>query len=216
MPKAYSEQEKAYIRRRLHEEAADCMARYGIRRTTVDELVRRVNIPKGTFYLFYASKELLLYEVLMEEHARLEAEMLQRAQSLRGREADVDAVTELLVSYYKMPEERPVLKALSSSEVELLARKLPHEMFQAHLAEDEDSVTALFSPYLQAGGERAAVYGAAFRGIYFATLHKREIGEACYDEALRLLLRGLVSQLLEEAAQRENGEEEDKRTEEEK
>ncbi|WP_286081321.1 TetR/AcrR family transcriptional regulator [Parablautia intestinalis] len=32
--------------------------------TTVDEIVKRVNIPKGTFYLFYKSKELLLFEVI--------------------------------------------------------------------------------------------------------------------------------------------------------
>ena len=62
MPKSYSEQEREYIRKRLKEEAADCLARYGVRRTTVDELVKRVNIPKGTFYLFYKSKELLLFE----------------------------------------------------------------------------------------------------------------------------------------------------------
>ena len=56
MPKSYSDQERAYIRKRLKEEAAVCMGQYGIRRTTVDEIVRLVNIPKGTFYLFYSSK----------------------------------------------------------------------------------------------------------------------------------------------------------------
>ena len=53
VPKSYSEQEKEYIRKRLKEEAAKCLAKYGVRRTTVDEIVKRVNIPKGTFYLFY-------------------------------------------------------------------------------------------------------------------------------------------------------------------
>ena len=56
MPRAYSDQERAYIRQRLHEEAILCIKQYGMRKTSVDELVRRVNIPKGTFYLFYPSK----------------------------------------------------------------------------------------------------------------------------------------------------------------
>lgn len=60
MPKCYSEQEREYTIKRLKEEAAACMGQFGIRCTTVDELVKRVNIPKGTFYLFYKSKELLL------------------------------------------------------------------------------------------------------------------------------------------------------------
>ena len=56
MPKTYSEQEREYIDKRLREEAMNCMAAYGIRKTTVDELVRRVRIPKGTFYLFMSPK----------------------------------------------------------------------------------------------------------------------------------------------------------------
>ena len=71
MPKSYSDQEKEYIVSRLKEEAVKCLSQYGVRRTTVDELVKRVNIPKGTFYLFYKSKELLLFEVLQELHDKI-------------------------------------------------------------------------------------------------------------------------------------------------
>jgi len=39
------EQEKEYIKKRLKEEAAKCLAQYGVRHTTVDEIVQRVNIP---------------------------------------------------------------------------------------------------------------------------------------------------------------------------
>ena len=66
MPKCYSDQEREYIKKRLKEEAVACMGQFGIRRTTVDELVKRVNIPKGTFYLFYPSKEMLLFDVSQE------------------------------------------------------------------------------------------------------------------------------------------------------
>lgn len=39
------------------------MQEKGVKKTTVDELVKREGIPKGTFYLFYPSKEMLLYDV---------------------------------------------------------------------------------------------------------------------------------------------------------
>ncbi len=35
------------------------MQEKGVKKTTVDELVKRVGIPKGTFYLFYPSKDCL-------------------------------------------------------------------------------------------------------------------------------------------------------------
>ncbi|MFH1513530.1 MAG: helix-turn-helix domain-containing protein, partial [Bacillota bacterium] len=60
MPKSFSDAERAYIKERLLREAEACLAAYGVRKTTVDELVRRAGIPKGTFYLFYASKEALI------------------------------------------------------------------------------------------------------------------------------------------------------------
>ena len=60
MPKIYSEEEKKQIIQRLKEEANILMQEKGVKKTTVDELVKRVGIPKGTFYLFYPSKEMLL------------------------------------------------------------------------------------------------------------------------------------------------------------
>lgn len=39
------------------------------------------------------------------------------------------------------------------------------------------------------------VFGAAFHAIYYATLHKKEIGEEGYDQALRMLIYGIVTQL---------------------
>ena len=53
MPKSYTDQEKEYIINRLKEEAAKCIDQYGIRKTTVDELVISFKIQKVTFDMFY-------------------------------------------------------------------------------------------------------------------------------------------------------------------
>ena len=37
---------------------------------------------------------------------------------------------------------------------------------------------------------------AAFHAIYFASLHKAEIGEEKYDEALCILIYGIVTQFI--------------------
>ena len=62
MPKIYSETERTDIKDNLKREANILMIERGIKKTTVDELVKRAGIPKGTFYLFYPSKEMLLFE----------------------------------------------------------------------------------------------------------------------------------------------------------
>lgn len=198
MPKSYSEQEREYIKKRLKEEAAKCLAQYGVRRTTVDEIVKRVNIPKGTFYLFYQSKELLLFDTILELHNLIE-------QELYGAVNDIDTTStynikeqlvNIIISFYKMADEMPVLKMLGSDEIELLARKLPPNVLEEHLGHDNSMIDRLFSALPLKKNVSTDSFSAAFRAIFFATMHKEEIGEAFYDEALRLLVEGLVSQLI--------------------
>ena len=40
------------------------------------------------------------------------------------------------------------------------------------------------------------VISAAFHAIYYITLHKAEIGEEQYDKALRVLIYGIVMQII--------------------
>ena len=146
MPKSYSDHERAYIRKRLKEEAAACMGQFGIRRTTVDELVKRVNIPKGTFYLFYQSKELLLFDVILEQHDLINQKLLQAVSEIAGPSFSAEKLTDVIFRFFKMAEELPVLKLLNSEEVELLARKLPEEVVAEHFGNDTDMVEQVLAP----------------------------------------------------------------------
>ena len=73
MPKTYSDEERNQIITKLKREANILMLEKGVKKTTVDELVKRVGIPKGTFYLFYPSKEMLLYDVTQDFHEEVDA-----------------------------------------------------------------------------------------------------------------------------------------------
>lgn len=193
MPKCYSPQERDYIRKRLKEEAASCLIQYGVRKTTVDELVQRVNIPKGTFYLFYKTKELLLFEVILEQHDQMEKTMMQEISRLDPKHMDCEALTTMLFQFYKMAEKLPIL--LNPREVELLARKLPAEILAQHMGHDTDMIEQLLKRFPLKNHNPQSL-SAAFRALYMATLHEKEIGSEHYDEALKLLIRGLVLQIL--------------------
>jgi AcrR family transcriptional regulator len=196
LPKCYSQQEREYIIKRLKEEAAKCLSQYGIKRTTVDEIVKRVKIPKGTFYLFYKSKELLLFDVILEEHDKIEKQLLEALSRLNPKEITCEEMTDLLFGFYKAAEDIPILKMLSSGEIEILTRKLPEDVVTEHLLQDNSMIERLFEKIVPKGKDME-VFSVAFRNIYFATLHKNEFDERHYDDALKLLIRGLVIQLLQ-------------------
>ena len=57
MPKIFSEKERLIIMDSLQKSAMKELGRVGVRKTTVDELCRLSHLAKGSFYLFYESKE---------------------------------------------------------------------------------------------------------------------------------------------------------------
>ncbi len=196
LPKCYSEQEKKYIVNRLKEEAAKCLTQYGIKRTTVDELVKRVKIPKGTFYLFYQSKEMLLFEVILEQHDKIEKQLYDALSGLNSKTVSCQQLTDLLFRFYKAAEEMPILKMMNSDEIEILERKLPEDVLARHLAHDNSMVENIFRLLSHKGREELEPFSAAFREIFFVMLHKEEFSQEYYDQGLKLLIKGLVMQLM--------------------
>lgn len=196
MPKAYSDQERAYIRKRLHEEAVLCIKQYGMRKTSVDELVRRVNIPKGTFYLFYPSKEMLFFEVMMDFHDQVHAEVLRAVEALK-EDMTPDTLTDLLFRFYKMTDDSVLMPMIVSGDIELLMRKLPDEVVAAHQAQDDFSVEQMAAMLPGMEGENIERFSAALRAVFLLLLHKREIGAPVFDDVLKMLLRGVALQLFE-------------------
>ena len=195
MPKSYSDQEREYIIQRLKEEAAKCLAQYGVRRTTVDELVKRVGIPKGTFYLFYKSKELLLFEVIQDQHDAINNELAAALAQVSKTKLSADTLTDLIFEFFKKTDEMPILKLLDTDEVELLVRKLPREVVEAHFQDDTDTIEQMLSMFPIKKDLDVKTVSAAFHAVYFATLHKADIGEN-YDEALHFMIYGIVKQMM--------------------
>ena len=196
MPKTFSEHERAYIREQLRTEAKKCLATYGIRKTTIDELVRRVGIPKGTFYLFYESKERLLFEVIMDFDRDAQTRLLAEVSALPDL-PDADTFTEIILRFYREIDESFLPRLMQDGELEFFMRTLPPELQRQHAARDKDAMQRMFAAFPGMQPERAAVFSGAFRGVFLTLLMKNEIGVDVFEDALRVLVRGVALQLLE-------------------
>lgn len=198
MPRTFSDSERVYIKKRLMEEAQACLTQFGMRKTTVDELVKRVNIPKGTFYLFYSSKELLFFDVFCTFHDELQAMLLRWIDELQGN-INAHTVTELIFRLYKRVDSTFIYSFIASGDMELLIRKLPPEVARAHAQKDDFNMERLLSllPGVRTEGD-INIFSAALRAVFCMMLHRREIGEEVFDDAVRVMLRGVVLQLFEE------------------
>ncbi len=194
MPKSFSDSERAYIKERLMQEAKQSLIKYGVRKTTVDELVKRVNIPKGTFYLFYKSKELLLFDVFLAFHDEIQEKLTSEIKDLKG-EINAQKLTEIIFNLYKTAEKSFILKSITSGEMELILRKLPTEIAKGHAAEDDFNLEQLVNLVPDMRAHQVPAFSAALRSIFLSMLHKHEIGEEAFDHALKIMIKGVVIQM---------------------
>jgi AcrR family transcriptional regulator len=163
----------------------------------VDELVRRVNIPKGTFYLFYASKELLIFDALNDIHNEIQNQIIMDVEKLK-QDINVENFTDFLFYTFQKVNDTGLLQIIQDIDFELFMRRLPEEIVKEHLAHDDFNMELLFQILPLKGNKNIESFSGAFRGIFLTMLHQREIGEKIYEDALRLMLRGLAMQMMEE------------------
>lgn len=193
MPKAFSEQEKTQIKAALQEQAKRCLSLYGVKKTTVDELVKGANIPKGTFYLFYESKEMLLFEVLQSLHDQMQNAL---TGALSEKNLTSEKLTDILFSLFQQAEKTDLLKLLTSGEVQQLMRKLPESVLKNHEKEDTKRTEQLFSR-LGLPPNKIGEITAALRAIFLCSLHRAEVGEF-FDGAIRLIIFGVAKEIFGE------------------
>ncbi|XMB73051.1 TetR/AcrR family transcriptional regulator [Mycoplasmatota bacterium WC30] len=197
MPVALSSKERSIIKKKLQVAAENSLMKFGAKKTTVDNLVKSVNIPKGTFYLFYPSKDMLLYEVFQIKHDELQHEFVKRVLEIKD-DLSPSKVTNLIFDVYKKLDSTFLMSFMTSGDLELVISKLPLEVIQKHIEGDEISMEKILSIIPNVNEEMNEVYSAALRLVMTSVLHKKEIGVEYYEEALKLSIRGIINQIFED------------------
>ena len=196
MPRAFNERERNLIKERIRKAAASLMIRNGVRHTTIDAIVKSAMIPKGTFYLFYATKEELLFEVLENEHEKMEKSILEQISKVNPSTINPDSATELIYSFYKMVDEHPLLATISREDVTLISQRLPEERISKHLEEDRNMSAKLMRFLPLKDGIAVETVSSSLHAIYFTMLHLKETADDKSEELLKFIIRGIMIQIL--------------------
>ena len=149
MPKAFTEQEKELIRKRLLEQGYKQFSAYGLRKTNIEELAEASGISKGAFYLFYASKEALFMDVVEEVEQRFRQELFAMVD-LPGPSPRARLFALLHHAFHRV-KTIPLLQFLTGSDYDLLFRRVPPEILQEHVAHDRAFINELITRCQNAG-----------------------------------------------------------------
>ena len=196
MATAFTTEEKEAIRKKLHEVAKECLQRYGVKKTTVDQMAAMVDISKGSFYNFYSSKEMLFFAVLEE----YQIDVMNRLTEQLDMEAKIDTnrLVELLYDFYQGFLYSFMYTIFKNNEMELLIRKLPKEAITNHHLIDDRMVKKIVSRINIKENVSVEIVSALFRTIAMTILHIEEIGEKQFDTTLKLVIQGIVEQITKE------------------
>ena len=96
----------------------------GVRKWTIDEVTQRVQIGKGTFYHFFTSKELFVYEAIMFSKEAVLKKINEAVEKYGA--LDRQAVDELL-SHFSLLGQNNIISSLSMEDEIWLSKKLPPE-----------------------------------------------------------------------------------------
>ena len=184
-------------RERIISTAQALFGRFGLKKTTLDEIIRRASVAKGTFYKYFSNKEILFMEVVARESATMTTLI---REAVRAAPTPQDKMTA-----YLKTRVRTVAELVNLYEVtrETVSEYWPQceGIRKSHLLEEqrivqsvlEDGVTAgtfdIPAPELTASAVVIAARGLESSWMLEANLLEIEEGA---DILLEVLFRGIL------------------------
>lgn len=194
MSPVFTDTEKAHIREKLLETGRELFPRYGLRKTSLEDLTRPAGIAKSSFYGFFDSKEALYMELMMEMRQEVRERIV--GASFEAGDGARDAIVRFLRLVVHELEHNPLTRRLVThpEELQMLSRKVSPEQMEANI---EASTLPILS-FVREGQERGEVVAGdpevisgVIRSVAILPLHKEEIGDT-YPEVLEMMI-GLVA-----------------------
>ena len=189
MPRAFAESERKWIKQRLLEQGHKQFAAHGLKKTSVEELAEAAGISKGAFYLFYESKEALFMDVAELAEKRYRQEILE-AIDLPGPSPRARLMA-VFKRAFDLLKTIPVLRFFTSSDFDLLFRRMPAEKLEEHLASDRMFFGELVTRCQDAGipiQAQPEVIGSLLYPLVLAIMHEDDLGRNNFPGGIDLHL----------------------------
>ncbi|SES05828.1 transcriptional regulator, TetR family [Gracilibacillus ureilyticus] len=197
MVKGFTEKERKVITQQLIAVGKQLFSELGVKKTSISQLTSAVGIAQGSFYQFFDSKEVLFFDILEMEEASIKASIMEM---MENKPMTRQTFKEMLLYGMELIDQNPLIKRLFQGEsFEHLVRKLPPERLEQHAQQDEWVLTPLINKWQENNrmvNRSTHAITASIRGFYTILLHKSEIGEEIYPEAVDLLAECIASGLI--------------------
>src|SRR4051794_38420909 len=197
MPRGFTDTEKQAIQEQLMQAARERFARYGLRKTSVEELARAAGVSKGAFYLFYGSKEELYFDVMEQVESEIQDDLLEAVR--RSGEPSLESFKRFIADALGILKTHPFFSGVADEDYQYLLRSIPPERLQRGISEDEAFAARLVAAWEDKGlhiSQEPGMVSAVLRALVFVSLHSADFQSDVYPQMMDLLVDGAAERLV--------------------
>ena len=179
MPKAWSEREKGLIKAAMRSEGRKLFEKFGLQKTTVDEIARAAMISKGAFYFFYRSKEELFFDILESLESEYKGAKNRNGNIISPGKFNREGFKNFLEELMSHPGRSTYFQRDKSGDYEYLLRKIPEENFNKHIKRDFSDMEILFTSWMDSGFIKRVdvkALSGVLLSLFYLVMHRDDIG----------------------------------------
>ena len=194
MPRELTEEEKKFERSRLMKCGTNLLLRFGIRRVSVEDIVKEAGIAKGSFYNYFRSKDDFIYEVVWQFHEEMFLnfkQLLSRISTLEKAQQR-DEMKKVFFAMYKSPTFEFFI--LENSEIRNFLSRYSQEKLDKLEALEEQKYQELLN-VCNIQNKSIEIIRNYTHIIFLGVGHTELMNETYLDETVEVLFDGLLNYL---------------------
>lgn len=198
--RSFTDEEREVIKRKIIDRGKECFARYGIKKTGIEDLTEGLGIAKSSFYSFFNSKEDLFLQIFKEEKEALKNSILENS-FLKYRTEPDKAIKAYLRHVLKIVDNHPIWRkfVIENESLELtISRFSEEEIKNIH----EDSVAIILPFFEEWAGKGllidkpAKILAETTQAVIFLIHFKNKIVDDDFSEIMNILIDLLANNVV--------------------
>lgn len=197
---SFTDEEREIIKRKIIDRGKDCFARYGIKKTSIEDLTKDLGIAKSSFYSFFSSKEDLFLQIFKEEREALKDNLLENS-FLKYRTEPDKAVRAYLHYLLNIVNNHPVWKKvfIEKEYVELTLFLSSEEKIRNIHRENVAMILPFFEEWADAGlliDKDARILAETTFAVFSLTRFRNEIGDEDFPKIMDFFIDLLTENIV--------------------
>lgn len=193
MPR-FSEQGKIRVKQCLMEEGERLFQSFGLKKVTIDDIVKAANIAKASFYKFYEGKEYLFLDIAQKQ----QKEVFQILEDVLVKSSEKDDRERVRLVFWSMAElmqKYPFLANINGETAEIIARKVSSERLKEYSKQGFDAVKTMEQHGIRFKFSTKTV-SQLFHTTYQVWLGLQQKPEDEQKEIISIIIEGIIQQIV--------------------